>query len=121
MEQLLAFHLDESQLKRLNGIAAVMQIHVKIIEPQYYFVPLEDLAAEQLSPVTAPFAGKMPEESLLLFCDFTEKRMDAILAALSADKFWVSYKAVLTPTNRKWNFMQLLLEMRMEQSGFSSE
>ncbi len=119
MEKLLAFHLDESQLKRLKGIAAVMKIQVEVIEPQYYFTPLEDLADGKLSPLAAPFEGKVPPESLLLFCDFTEKRMDGILAALSANKFVVSYKAVLTPTNRKWNFMQLLLEMRMEQGGMS--
>jgi hypothetical protein len=65
-----------------------------------------------------PFSGKVPAESLIVFCDFTEKKMDKLLASLRRDQVVIDYKAVLTPTNRKWNVMRMYLEMQAEKTAY---
>ena len=117
MEKLLAFHLAEDDLTKLKKIADNIQIRLEIIEPADYFQPLENLVNDRQDSQIAPFTGKVPEESLLLFCGFTDRSMEDTLAALRAGRVQVSYKAALTPTNQKWNFLQLLLEMRMESGS----
>lgn len=121
MEKLLIFHLEDNELTKLKKITGAMKIRLEIIDPANYLQPLENLVKGQLNPMISPFTDEMPTESLLLFCDFTEKRMDKLLAALRRDNVSVTFKAALTPTNRQWNFMRLLLEMRKEQKAMSKK
>ena len=44
--------------------------------------------------------------------------MDKLLASLRRDQVVIDYKAVLTPTNRKWNVMRMYLEMRAEKTAY---
>ena len=44
--------------------------------------------------------------------------MDKLLLALRRDQVTIDYKAVLTPTNRKWNVMRLYLEMQAEKAAY---
>ncbi len=55
------------------------------------------------------------KESLIVFCDVTDKHMDKLLFEMRQKCFDVSFKAVLTDTNRKWNIKQMLVEMRREK------
>ena len=52
------------------------------------------------------------KESLVIFCD---KHMDKLLFEMRQKSFDVSFKAVLTDTNKKWNVKQMLVEMRREK------
>lgn len=120
MEKLLIFHMEDSELKKLKQIAIAQKIRYELVEPSLYMQPLEAIVSGTRS-LSAPDASvKEPDESLLLLCDFTEKRMDKLLAALRKARVQVDYKAVLTPTNRKWNVMRLLLEMRAERASYES-
>ena len=47
--------------------------------------------------------------------DVTDKHMDKLLFEMRQKCFDVSFKAVLTDTNRKWNVKQMLVEMRREK------
>ena len=47
--------------------------------------------------------------------DVTDKHMDKLLFEMRQKSFDVSFKAVLTDTNRKWNIKQMLVEMRREK------
>jgi hypothetical protein len=44
--------------------------------------------------------------------------MDKLLASLRRDQVVIDYKAVLTPTNRKWNVMRMYLEMQAEKAAY---
>lgn len=55
------------------------------------------------------------KESLIVFCNVTDKHMDKLLFEMRQKCFDVSFKAVLTDTNRKWNIKQMLVEMRREK------
>ena len=120
MEKLLVFHLNETELQKLRRIAGNLKIHYEIIEGTNYTQPIENLLSGHLSPLIAPFTGELPQENLLLLCDFTEKRMDKLLLALRRDQVMIDYKAILTPTNRKWNAMRLFLEMQAEKAAYQN-
>lgn len=118
MEKLLIFHMNDMELKKIKQIAGAQKIRYELVEPASYMQTLGALATGTPSPLTEPFCGTVPEESMLLMCDFTEKRIDKLLLALRRAKVQMDYKAVLTPTNRKWNVMRLMLEMRAEKNAY---
>lgn len=121
MEKLLAFHFNETELFQLRQLAATLKIRFEVVEPFDYKQTLDALVSGKKNPLTEPFTGDVPEENLLLLCDFTEKRMDRLLLSLRKSQIHVDYKAVLTPTNRQWNVLRLLLEMRAEKAAYESQ
>lgn len=55
------------------------------------------------------------KESLIVFCDVTDKHMDKLLFEIRQKNLDITFKAVLTETNKKWNIRQMLVEMRRER------
>lgn len=118
MEKLLAFHFNETELFQLRQLAAALKIRIEAVDSIDYKQTLGDLVSGKKNPLTEAFTGDVPEENLLLLCDFTEKRMDKLLLSLRKSQLPIDYKAVLTPTNRQWNVLRLLLEMRAEKAAY---
>ena len=118
MEKLLIFHLDDTEYQKLNQIAHSLKIICEKIPDTSYNQTIEALASGKISPLVAPATGKVPTESLLLMCNLTDKRMDKLLAELRAKNVRIDYKAILTPTNKKWTVFQLLLEMYREKAAY---
>ena len=118
MEKLLVFHLDDNNLKKLKQVTGALKIRVEEVPSSDYLKPLEMIANKTASPFIQPFSGEVPSESLIVFCDFTEKKMDKLLSSLRRDQISIDYKAVLTPTNKKWNVMRMYLEMQAEKSAY---
>lgn len=118
MEKLLAFHFNETELFQLRQLAAALKIRIEAVDSIDYKQTLGDLVSGKKNPLTEAFTGDVPEENLLLLCDFTEKRMDKLLLSLRKSQLQIDYKAVLTPTNRQWNVLRLLLEMRAEKAAY---
>ena len=118
MEKLLVFHLDDNNLKKLKQVTGALKIRVEEVPSSDYLKPLEMIVNKTVSPLIQPFSGDVPSESLIVFCDFTEKKMDKLLNSLRRDQIAIDYKAVLTPTNKKWNVMRMYLEMQVEKSAY---
>lgn len=118
MEKLLVFHLDDDNLKKLKQIAGALKIRIELVPATDYLKTLEMIVSKTSSPLLNPFSGEVPSESMIVFCDFPEKKMDKLLLALRRDQVTIDYKAVLTPTNRKWNVMRLYLEMHAEKAAY---
>ncbi len=57
----------------------------------------------------------LDKESLIVFCDVSDKHMDKLLFEIRQKQLNVTFKAVLTDTNKKWNINQMLVEMRRER------
>lgn len=55
------------------------------------------------------------KESLIVFCDITDKHMDRLLFEIRQKNIDITFKAILTDTNKKWNIGQMLVEMRRER------
>lgn len=120
MEKLLLFHPADYDAKTIKQVAAKMKIRCECIDSVNYSQPLESLVYGKNNPLFAPYTGDVPPESLLLICDFTDARMDQLLLALRQANTAVTHKAVLTPTNRKWNVLRLLLEMNAEKAAYDA-
>jgi hypothetical protein len=78
---------------------------------------LAEIAADVRGISLSDAEGYQPQEnkeSLVVFCDVTDKHMDKLLFEMRQKSF-VSFKAVLTDTNKKWNIKQMLVEMRRER------
>lgn len=57
----------------------------------------------------------LDKESLIVFCDVSDKHMDKLLFEIRQKQLNVTFKAVLTDTNKKWNINEMLVEMRRER------
>lgn len=121
MEKLLAFHFDETELFQLRQLAAAHKIRLETVEATDYKQSLEALASGRKNPLTEPFTGEVPEENLLLLCDFSEKRLDKLLLSLRKSPVQVDFKAVLTPNNKQWNVLRLLLELAAEKDAYERQ
>lgn len=121
MEKILAFHLSDTELRELKRCTGALNMRVEVIAPEDYLQTLGSLAKNRKNALTAAYTGELPQESLLVFCDFTEKRMDKLLLSLRKNRLLIDYKAVLTPTNSQWNVLRLLLELRAERLSFEKQ
>lgn len=54
-------------------------------------------------------------ESMLIFCDVSEKHMDKLLFEIKHRNIDITYKAILTPTNSRWTLREMLIQMRRER------
>lgn len=121
MEKILVFHLADSHQFKLKQIAATLKIRCEFVSDSLYMQTIESLVGGKTNPLVQPFSGEVPEESLLLMCDFTDKKMDKLLLALRKNSIPFDYKAALTPTNQKWNVLRLLVEMRAEKAAYMKQ
>lgn len=121
MEKILAFHLNDSELYKLKQAAALLKIRVSVIDPADCRQKLCHLISGKKDPSAEPFSGELPQGSLLLLCDFTDARLDKLLLTLRKKSVTVDYKAILTPTNREWNVLRLMLEMKAEKDAIAQK
>ncbi len=121
MERLLLFNSPDTD--KIKKIAAPMKIKVLTADPARYNETLRELAStdKKEKPSTDNvFTGKVPAESLLLFCEVADKKIDKILSQLRKNNINIDFKAVLTPTNSYWNVLKLYLEMEREKIQYAN-
>ena len=120
MEKILLFNLTKEKEKLVRALSDNMRIKVITVSADKYTSMLEDIAEQKTIFGMAPYAGAIPPESLLLFCNVTEKHLNRLLFSLKQKGTAISYKAVLTETNKKWNPIQLFAEMAREKAKYVS-
>lgn len=117
MEKLLVFGTSDIEYSKVKQIAGRMKIRCEKFSSGCHSYTLEQLLNfDKADGTTAP--AVMPSESLLVMCDLSDKRVDKLLFELRRSDVTLDYKAVLTPTNRKWTVSQLLLEMHREKAAY---
>ena len=112
MEKILIYQVKEKEA--VKQLLAPMKIRLEEIEATDLRQSIGDLAEEKKNVLTAPFTGSAPQESLMVFCGVNDK----ILFELRRKQIPVDYKAVLTPSNRKWSVLMLMLELTKEKNSF---
>ena len=117
MEKILIYHIKDDW--KVKKAAEAMKIRVEEIIPADLKQSIGNLAEGKKSVLMAPFEGSAPKESLLVVCDVSEKHMDRLLFQFRQIKLSVDYKAILTPTNRSWTVLMLLLELGREKRSMS--
>lgn len=116
MEKILLYNVKNPQ--DIIKVASNMRIAAGFINESDSDKTLAELTAGvrgiSLSDA-AEYHSQENKESLIIFCDLTDKHMDRLLFEMRQKNFDVTFKAVLTDTNKKWNIKQMLVEMRRER------
>ena len=115
----LMYHCSGEGFSRLKQIFAMLHLRMRVVEPDRYHVPLEELA------VGKGEAGEMAEplpEAMLVFCGLGQALLNQVLEVIRVAKLPpIPLKAVLTDTNRTWNTIQLHEELLREREAIASQ
>lgn len=118
MEKVILFNVPcKEEIKKLF---TPMHLQVTSADARQYNDTLKNIADGKTDITSSnPFTGKIPDESLMLFCGISDKKLDKILFKLRNNKdIQVTYKAVLTPSNSGWTARKLFLELAKEQAAY---
>ena len=118
MEKILAIACSEAQIDILKKVTGDMKIRLQRVPEKDTDHTLEEIVNSGSDEKVSGEEESDGENSLVIFCDLTEKHLDHVLARLREKKAGLCYKAVLTPTNRKWNLQKLYINMEMEKKQF---
>ena len=118
MEKILAIACSEAQIEILKKVTGDMKIRLQRMPVKDTDHTLEEILNSGSDEKVSGEEVSDGENSLVIFCDLTEKHLDHVLARLREKKAGLCYKAVLTPTNRKWNLQKLYINMEMEKKQF---
>lgn len=106
-----------------EGIAPLVRMAFAPCGMTVVFVPPEALGltlgalAESESPPCAGGRGETLAEPMLVFCGFSDARMDQALSAMRRAGLHIPCKAMLTAKNRAWKPARLLAELRREHTA----
>lgn len=114
-EKILLYNVKEPQ--DIIKAASNMRIASGFINESDSYKTLAELAAEVkgIPSDVAGYHSQEDKESLVIFCEVTDKHMDRLLFEMRQKNTGVTFKAVLTDANKKWNISQMLVEMRRER------
>lgn len=114
-EKILLYNVKEPQ--DIIKVASNMRIASGFINESDSYKTLAELAAEVkgIPSDVAGYHSQEDKESLVIFCDVKDKHMDRLLFEMRQKNTGVTFKAVLTDANKKWNISQMLVEMRRER------
>ena len=114
-EKILLYNVKEPQ--DIIKAASNMRIASGFINESDSYKTLAELAAEVkgIPSDVAGYHSQEDKESLVIFCDVTDKHMDRLLFEMRQKNTGVTFKAALTDANKKWNISQMLVEMRRER------
>lgn len=114
-EKILLYNVKEPQ--DIIKAASNMRIASGFINESDSYKTLAELAAEVkgIPSDVAGYHSQEDKESLVIFCDVTDKHMDRLLFEMRQKNTGVTFKAVLTDANKKWNISQMLVEMGRER------
>lgn len=118
MEQILAFQIEEGEVKKVREIANRMKAAFRVVEQRAYRQTIGDLLEQRQNFLVQDYTENQIKESMIVMEGFREKRLDMLLKLLRDKGVRVDYKAVVTPFNRKWNVLQLYLEMERERAAY---
>ena len=124
MEKLICFQITNT--REIERLASNMKIRVIKADASIYNETLDNIVNVKISSVNSTFSAsisplvtenKLPADSILIFCDLSEKHLNRMLFELKSRKVQIDLKAILTPTNRKWTLRQLHDELERERAS----
>lgn len=116
MERILLYNVCANE--EIIRIASNMRIKCGTIDAEDQDRLIKDLASdinikENIS--NSEIIQEAYVESMLIFCDVSEKHMDKLLFEIKHRGIDITYKAILTPTNSRWTLREMLIQMRRER------
>ena len=107
------------RFSKLKQIFAMLRLRMRMVEPDRYHVPLEELAQGRGEP--GENAEALPEP-MLVFCYLPKALLNQVLEVMRVAKLPpIPLKAVLTETNQTWDTMQLYHELLQEREAIAAQ
>ena len=130
MEKLICYQIENTiEIERL---ASNMKLRIVYADASLYDETLDAIASGKVQSTATVATGAneiartdnlnlSPDsgDSILIFCDLSEKHLNRMLFELKSRKVQIDLKAVLTPTNQKWTLRQLHAELEREKANFT--
>ena len=114
----LLYNLDNPKGAKIRRMALPLGLRTRLVTPAEYGLTLGALV-EGEAPET-PWTGEGFEDELLLLVNCPGPLLDRFLQGFRRNKIPpVALKAVLTPTNRAWNSLQLREELSRERAAIA--
>ena len=108
------------QTAALKGLLIRMGIRIKNIaleQVNEQVGALAGVAGFEKSGATAdPETVAKLQEEMLVLCNFSETRLDALLQGMRKSSIRIALKAMLTESNANWTFLQLYEELSEEHA-----
>ena len=119
MEKLICFQIENT--REIERLASNMKIRVVHATAAMYDETLDSIISGKTTRTASIYAAdnKLPSDSILIFCDLSEKHLNRMLFELKSRKVQIDLKAILTPTNRRWTLRQLHSELERERTSIS--
>lgn len=115
----LMYNCSAPEFSKLKQIFAMLRLRMRVVEPDRYHVPLEELARGKGDPGEA---GAPLPEPMLVFCGLGQALLNQVLEVIRLAKLPpIPLKAVLTETNQDWNTVQLHEELLREQEAIVAQ
>lgn len=130
MEKLICYQIENT--REIERLASNMKLRIVYADASLYDETLDAIASGkvQSTATVATVANEIARtdnlnlspdsgDSILIFCDLSEKHLNRMLFELKSRKVQIDLKAVLTPTNQKWTLRQLHAELEREKANFT--
>lgn len=130
MEKLICYQIENT--REIERLASNMKLRIVYADASLYDETLDAIASGQVQSTATVATGAneiartdnlnlSPDsgDSILIFCDLSEKHLNRMLFELKSRKVQIDLKAVLTPTNQKWTLRQLHAELEREKANFT--
>ena len=116
---ILMYNCSGEEFSKLRQIFAMLRLRMRVVSPERYHIPLEELAHGKGEPGEA--AEPVPEP-MLVFCYLPQALLNQVLEVIRVAKLPpIPLKAMLTDTNRTWNTIQLHEELLREREAIASQ
>ena len=114
MAKLLLININDTD--SISRLITPMNVQVETVSSAFFDETLGNLASSKQANTPVPLAtdSSIFKDSLIVFCNVPDKKIDKILFKLRQSKISVDYKAALTPTNSKWTVKKLMVELERE-------
>ena len=116
---ILMYNCSGEEFSKLRQIFAMLRLRMRVVSPERYHIPLEELAHGKGEPGEA--AEPVPEP-MLVFCYLPQALLNQVLEVIRvANLPPIPLKAVLTETNKTWDTKQLHSELLKERVAIAAE
>ena len=122
-ETVLLSNLDNDKGRKLRFLLVRMGMRIRVVNPEEYSLPVGVLAGmKDVVPEKADAEAEVFSDEMMVMKGFSNSRLDQFLKGMrKAGIERVDYKAVLTPTNCRWNSWQLYQEIRKEHEAMTGQ
>ncbi|MCH5297524.1 MAG: DUF3783 domain-containing protein [Ruminococcus sp.] len=119
----LFYNFSEERMRKARFALLPLKIKTKIVSKSEYNQPLGYIAGiKGIEPVETEFDGTGFDEEMIVMHNFTSKTVDILIKALNKCGVGrVPLKAVITPTNKDWNSVQLFEAVKADFEEMSKK